>query len=241
MHPALCAVVSELSYAGRLAAADRPDRPEVIEAGPPGLSWHPVAHAGNATESVEEAERVVALCRAALGGSVRTAAGDHAATAAPGKATLGEPATALAATEAGQGAGPRSRGPAAEAARERPLRAADILVIAAYNAQVDRIQRALAAAGMGQIRVGTVDRFQGQEGLIAIVSLAASTAADIPRGMEFLLMRNRLNVAISRAQWGCHLVSSAALGDSLPTSAEAVTALSGYLRLTEQAQRGWPA
>ena len=56
----------------------------------------------------------------------------------------------------------------------------------------------------------------------------------MPRGLEFLLLRNRLNVAISRAQWAAHLVSSPELGRSLPSTAEGVAALSGYLRLTER-------
>jgi len=73
--------------------------------------------------------------------------------------------------------------------------------------------------------------------VIAIVSLAASSAEDVPRGLEFLLMRNRLNVAISRAQWAAHLVSSDGLGAGLPATAEGVAALSGYLRLTERGRR----
>ena len=120
-------------------------------------------------------------------------------------------------------------------APERPLTAADLIVVAAYNAQVECVSDALRAHGLGEVRVGTVDKFQGQEAVIAIVTLAASSAADVPRGLEFLLMRNRLNVAISRAQWSAHLVSSDRLGDGLPTSAEGVTALSGYLRLVERA------
>ncbi|MGK0715616.1 TM0106 family RecB-like putative nuclease [Leucobacter sp. W1153] len=121
-------------------------------------------------------------------------------------------------------------------APDRRLAEADIIVVAAYNAQVECIANALAVAGLGGIRVGTVDRFQGQEAVIAIVSLAASSAEDVPRGLEFLLMRNRLNVAISRAQWAAHLVSSERLGAGLPGTAEGVAALSGYLRLTERGQ-----
>lgn len=119
----------------------------------------------------------------------------------------------------------------------RPISVDDVIVVAPYNAQVECIVDALQAAGLGGIRVGTVDRFQGQEAVIAIVSLAASSAEDVPRGLEFLLMRNRLNVAISRAQWAAHLVSSDRLGGGLPASAEGVAALSGYLRLTERAAR----
>ena len=119
-----------------------------------------------------------------------------------------------------------------------PMTQKDVIVVAAYNAQVECLSQALAEAGFDEVRVGTVDRFQGQEAAVAIVSLAASSGDDVPRGLDFLLMRNRLNVAISRAQWSAHLVSSDRLGDSLPHTAEGVAALSGYLRLTERGRRG---
>lgn len=117
---------------------------------------------------------------------------------------------------------------------QRALTQHDVIVVAAYNAQVECIGEALAEAGLDKVRVGTVDRFQGQEAAIAIVSLAASSADDVPRGLDFLLMRNRLNVAISRAQWSAYLISSDRLGEGLPGTAQGVTALSGYLRLTER-------
>ena len=78
---------------------------------------------------------------------------------------------------------------------ERPIEISDILIIAPYNAQVFEIQRRLP-----QARVGTVDKFQGQEAPISIYSLASSSHADAPRGMEFLYSLNRLNVATSRAR-----------------------------------------
>jgi len=83
-------------------------------------------------------------------------------------------------------------------------------------------------------RVGTVDKFQGQEAVSAIVSLAASTSRDAPRGMEFLLNRNRLNVAISRAQWAAYLVHSPGLLESLPATPGGVAELSAFIRLTEE-------
>ena len=79
----------------------------------------------------------------------------------------------------------------------------DILVIAPYNAQVFEIQQRLPDA-----RVGTVDKFQGQEAPITIYSMATSSHADAPRGMEFLYSANRFNVAISRAQCIAVLVAS---------------------------------
>lgn len=127
--------------------------------------------------------------------------------------------------------------PVGPAHTSRALTQSDLIVVAAYNAQVECVSEALAAAGLEEIRVGTVDKFQGQEAVIAVVTLAASSADEVPRGLDFLLMRNRLNVAISRAQWSAHLVSSGRLGDGLPHTAEGVAALSGYLMLTERATR----
>jgi predicted RecB family nuclease len=79
--------------------------------------------------------------------------------------------------------------------KTRDLREADIIVVAPFNAQV----HALRAALPDGIRVGTVDKFQGQEAPVCLVSMSASRA-DSARGMEFLLSLNRLNVAISRAK-----------------------------------------
>lgn len=79
--------------------------------------------------------------------------------------------------------------------QERPVTINDVLIIAPYNAQVFEVQKALPGA-----RVGTVDKFQGQEAAIAIYSLTSSSQADAPRGMEFLYSLNRLNVATSRAR-----------------------------------------
>lgn len=112
-----------------------------------------------------------------------------------------------------------------------PLLPADIIVVAPYNAQVGLIRSALDGAGFGSTRVGTVDKFQGQEAAIAIVSLTASSPAEAARGLSFLLMRNRLNVAVSRAEWAAYLVHSPALKDYLPYTAEGVAELAGFLRL----------
>ena len=79
----------------------------------------------------------------------------------------------------------------------------DVLIIAPYNAQVFRIQERLPGA-----RVGTVDKFQGQEAPVVIYSMATSTPEDAPHGMEFLYSLNRLNVATSRARCVCVLVGS---------------------------------
>jgi len=113
----------------------------------------------------------------------------------------------------------------------RPLTAADIIVVTPYNAQQVMVEEALVAAGILGVRVGTVDRFQGQEAVVAIVSLAASSGRDAPRGLEFLLLQNRLNVAISRAQHTAYLLYSPGLLDDLPRTPEGVARLRAFAPL----------
>ncbi len=85
----------------------------------------------------------------------------------------------------------------------RPVTLSDLLIIAPYNAQVAELSARLPGA-----RIGTVDKFQGQEAPIVIYSMTTSSHADAPRGMEFLYSLNRLNVATSRAKCVCVLVGS---------------------------------
>ncbi|WFU25130.1 TM0106 family RecB-like putative nuclease [Bradyrhizobium sp. CB1717] len=77
-----------------------------------------------------------------------------------------------------------------------PLSMADILVVAPYNMQVNLLKRRLPAG----TKVGTVDKFQGQQAAVSILSMTTSRGEDAPRGTEFLFNRNRFNVAVSRAQ-----------------------------------------
>ena len=86
----------------------------------------------------------------------------------------------------------------------RPLTADDILVVSPYNLQVNLLQQVLPDGA----RVGTVDKFQGQEAAAVIVSMATSSAEELPRDIEFLFSRNRLNVAVSRAQCLAYVVAS---------------------------------
>ena len=78
----------------------------------------------------------------------------------------------------------------------RPMRETDIIVVAPYNAQVNALRDALPSG----VRVGTVDKFQGQEAPVCLVSMTASSAEETSRGMEFLFSLNRINVAVSRAK-----------------------------------------
>lgn len=116
----------------------------------------------------------------------------------------------------------------------RPLDVADILVVAAYNAQVNVIRDALDTANLAGVRVGTVDKFQGQEAAVVIVSMACSAVAEAPRGMEFLLSRNRINVAVSRGQWRAVIVRAPELTNYLPTHPEGMEQLGGFIGLCQQ-------
>jgi uncharacterized protein len=112
----------------------------------------------------------------------------------------------------------------------RKLELADILVVAPYNAQVARLSAALPGA-----RVGTVDKFQGQQAPVVLYSMAASSAEDVPRGLEFLLSPNRLNVALSRAQGLAVLVCSPALLRPPCRTVEQVRLANALCRLVEMA------
>ena len=116
-------------------------------------------------------------------------------------------------------------------AAPRPLAQEDILVVAAYNAQVHLIRQALAAAGHGDIRVGTVDRFQGQQAAVVLVSMAASSAAEAPRGIGFLLDRNRVNVAVSRGQWRAVIIRSPRLTHHMPATPAGLEELGAFIGL----------
>ena len=85
----------------------------------------------------------------------------------------------------------------------RPMEEADVLLITPYNAQVRVLSEALPG-----FRIGTVDKFQGQEAPISIYSMATSSPEEAPHGMEFLYSLNRLNVATSRAQCVALVVAS---------------------------------
>lgn len=91
-----------------------------------------------------------------------------------------------------------------ERGREEIITWRDLLIVAPYNAQVGAISRLLPP----EARVGTVDKFQGQEAPISLYSMATSSPEDAPRGMDFLYSRNRLNVATSRARCVAVVVAS---------------------------------
>jgi predicted RecB family nuclease len=124
--------------------------------------------------------------------------------------------------------------------RARTITAGDIVIVAPYNLQVAAIEASAMARGIAPW-VGTVDKFQGQEGAVAIYSMTSSSAEDAPRGMDFLYERNRLNVAISRARALAILVASPELlrvHCRTPDQMKKANALCAYLEMAGSGGRG---
>jgi len=115
------------------------------------------------------------------------------------------------------------------AGESRKLELGDLLFVAPYNMQVRRLRQALPDGA----RVGSVDKFQGQEAPVVIVSMCASPGEAAPRGMEFLLNRNRLNVAISRAQSLAIVVGDPRLALSPGSTVEGLRRLNLYCRILD--------
>jgi predicted RecB family nuclease len=125
---------------------------------------------------------------------------------------------------------------AEEVARLRAagVEAGEIMVVAPYNAQVNLLRELLPAG----VPVGTVDKFQGQEAQVVLYSMASSSGEDIPHGLEFLLSRNRLNVAISRAQCLAYLVCSPRLLEVNCRTIEQMRLANALCRFVELAEEG---
>jgi uncharacterized protein len=105
----------------------------------------------------------------------------------------------------------------------------DMLFVAPYNVQVHVLQQVLG----DQANVGSVDRFQGQEAPIVFVSMCASTVDESTRGIDFLFNKNRLNVAISRAQSLAIVVGNPALARTDVKTLEQMTQVNVFARLCE--------
>jgi hypothetical protein len=105
---------------------------------------------------------------------------------------------------------------------------------------VREIARVCAARGLGAVRVGTVDEFQGQQASAVIFSLTSSSAEDTPRGMGFVLNANRVNVALSRAQALAIVVGSPRLLDAPCRTLEQVALVSTVCRFIERARASGP-
>ena len=113
----------------------------------------------------------------------------------------------------------------------RTLTPEDILVVAPYNMQV----RCLLSVLPDGVEAGTVDKFQGREAPVVFFSMATSSGEEIPRGLDFLFSRNRLNVAISRARALAVLVCSPRLLETRCRTVEQMRLVNGWCRFVELA------
>jgi superfamily I DNA and/or RNA helicase len=118
-----------------------------------------------------------------------------------------------------------------------PLTGQDILIVAPYNAQVAALAEALPEL---RGRIGTVDRFQGQEAPVVIYSMTSSSPEEAPRGMDFLYDPHRFNVATSRASALCILVGSPALFEPECHSPRQMRRANGFCRYLELASASPP-
>ena len=111
--------------------------------------------------------------------------------------------------------------------QQKPITDADILVIAPYNMQVNLLKEKLGST----LKIGTIDKFQGQEAPVVIISMAISDVAESPRGLDFVLDINRLNVAVSRAQSLAIIVSNEGLEQCKVNSLEQMAKVGLFCRL----------
>jgi predicted RecB family nuclease len=114
----------------------------------------------------------------------------------------------------------------------RPLAYEDFIVVAPYNSHVRCLREKLPSA----VRVGTVDKFQGQQATVVFFSMASSSGEDVPRGLGFLFSRNRLNVAVSRARCLAYVVASPRLLDTECRTVEQMRLVNALCRFVEIAE-----
>lgn len=114
----------------------------------------------------------------------------------------------------------------------RPMLPKDIVIVAPYNQQVRLLQKTL---GDGY-RIASVDKFQGQEAPVVIISLGSSSAHDAPRGLDFIFDKNRLNVALSRAQALAIVVGSPALSLTFAHTPQQMSLVNFFCRIIEEGQ-----
>jgi uncharacterized protein len=122
---------------------------------------------------------------------------------------------------------------------ELPLDAEDFMVVAPYNDQVALLHATFQHdARLANVQVGTVDKFQGREAPVVFFTMTTSSAADMPRGPEFLFSRNRLNVAVSRARCLAYLVCTEELLNSRAKTIDEMRLIGTLSAFVEYAQSG---
>ena len=120
----------------------------------------------------------------------------------------------------------------------RPLGPEDFIVVAPYNAHVRCLREAIPDT---RVRIGTVDKFQGQQATVVFFSMASSSGEDVSRGLGFLFSRNRLNVAVSRARCLAYVVASPRLLEASCRSVEEMRLANALCRFVEVADSSWTA
>jgi superfamily I DNA and/or RNA helicase len=209
LAPAICQFTSELFYENRLAPRPDLEKQQLVGSSQfsgSGLWFVPVNHEGNQNNSDEEAEVISRIVEELV----------------------------------------KSASWIDQKGESRKLKLDDLLIVAPYNAQVFKLAEKIAGgtpavqdkAGKmpAVLRVGTVDKFQGQEAPVVIYSMTTSSPEDAPRGMEFLYSLNRFNVATSRARCACILVASPKLFEpecKTPRQMKLANALCRYLELAK--------
>ena len=113
--------------------------------------------------------------------------------------------------------------------KQHKISSEDILIVAPYNHQVNLLKQELD----DKAKIGTIDKFQGQQAPVVILSMCASSASDSPRGLEFLLDKHRLNVAVSRAQSLAIVVASSTLTDQLGDSLKSMQLVNTFQMLKD--------
>ena len=200
MPPALTSVVSDLFYQGALQSCISKSENKVLwEGSQQGLSFEPVEHSSNSSESEEEIDRIEQLLNELLGCSYQVVQQNNEGTSVISGI----------------------------------ISPNEILITAPYNLQVNQLEHRLS----GKARIGTVDRFQGQEAPISIHSLTASDADNAPRGIGFVLDPDRLNVAISRAQCLSIVVGSPKLATGITGTVEGVMQVNRLCRIMDSARQ----
>jgi uncharacterized protein len=120
---------------------------------------------------------------------------------------------------------------------EAPLDADEFMVVAPYNDQVQLLQSTFRENPvLAGVQVGTVDKFQGREAPVVFFTMTTSSAADMPRGPEFLFSRNRLNVAVSRARCLAYLVCTEELLNSRAKTIDEMRLIGTLSAFVEYAQ-----
>jgi predicted RecB family nuclease len=193
MHPGITAVVSELSYEGRLQSHSSCSEQKVSgddALSGSGVRFVAVDHSGNRVASDEEVHAVAQLVDEL---TARQWCDRHGVW--------------------------------------RDITVDDIVIVAPFNAHVARLSGELP----GGARIGSVDRFQGQEAAVVIFTMGTSSADDAPRGLEFVFNLNRLNVAISRGRALSIVVASPRLLDAHCRTAEQIKLVNALCRYVEVA------